>query len=162
MTSEDISNLTNSISNLSLSKEVTESENSDDEPDNSKIISEIIYHNPGTQLWNHALVLGKTGKSTSRCITWLNLKNLEDKSLQRVNLSNIKGWKIIEEEVSVTNHSDTNIDILRAKSAEFENWQKRHVYEEVDDIGQTTVSITWVVSQKYENVDVTYKARLIA
>ena len=32
MTSEDISNLTNSISNLSLSKEVTESENSDDEP----------------------------------------------------------------------------------------------------------------------------------
>ena len=77
-------------------------------------------------------------------------------------MSNIKGWKIIEEEVYVTNHSDTNIDILRAKSAEFENWQKRHVYEEVDDIGQTTVSITWVVSQKYENVDVTYKARSIA
>ena len=64
-----------------------------------KIISEIIYHNPGTQLWNHALVLGKTGKSTSRCMTWLKVKNLKDNSLQRVNLSNMKGWKIIVEEV---------------------------------------------------------------
>ena len=37
MTIEDISNLTNSISSLSLSKEITESENIDDEPDNNKI-----------------------------------------------------------------------------------------------------------------------------
>ena len=31
MTNEDISDLTNSINNLSLNKEITESENSDDE-----------------------------------------------------------------------------------------------------------------------------------
>ena len=34
MTNEDICNLTNSISNLSLNKEITESENSDNKTDN--------------------------------------------------------------------------------------------------------------------------------
>ena len=58
--------------------------------------------------------------------------------------------------------SDRNIDILRAKSAELENWQRHLVFDEVDDIGQTTVFSRWVVSQKYKNEDVTYKARLVA
>ena len=59
MTNEDISNLTISISNLSLNKEITESENSDNETDISNLIkstgllskihSKIVYHNPDTQ-----------------------------------------------------------------------------------------------------------------
>ena len=59
MNNEDISDLTNSISNLSLNKEIIESENSDDETDISnptklteilpKINSKILYHNPDTQ-----------------------------------------------------------------------------------------------------------------
>ena len=59
MNNEDISDLTNSISNLSLNKEITESENNDDETDISnptkltelltKINSKILYHNPDTQ-----------------------------------------------------------------------------------------------------------------
>ena len=59
MNNEDISDLTNSISNLSLNKEIIESENSDDETDISnptklteilpKINSKIFYHNPDTQ-----------------------------------------------------------------------------------------------------------------
>ena len=59
MTNEDISNLIISISNLSLNKEITESENSDNETDISNLIkstgllpkihSKIVYHNPDTQ-----------------------------------------------------------------------------------------------------------------
>ena len=79
----------------------------------------------------------------------------------RANFSNIKSWKNVIEEVLVTNHSDTNIDNLRAKSAELENWQK-HAYEKVDDTGQTIVFVSWVVSQKYKNEDVTYKEKLVA
>ena len=80
----------------------------------------------------------------------------------RANFSNIKSWKNVTEEVLVTNHSDTNIDNLRAKSAELENWQKHHAYEKVDDTGQTIVFVSWVVSQKYKNEDVTYKEKLVA
>ena len=109
--------------------------------------------------WNEALVLGRAGKSTSRNRVWLNIKNLGDHSHQSVNFSITKGWKNVEEEVLVTSHSDRNIDILRAKLAELENWQKHCVYDEVDDIGQTVVSAGWAVSQKYKNEDVTYKAR---
>ena len=162
MTNEDISDPTNSISNLSLNKEITESENSDNETDNiinpikltgllPKINSKIVYHNPETQSWNEALVLSRAGKSTGRNRTWLNTKNLGDDYHQSVDFSSIKDWQNVEEEVLVTSYSDTNIDILRAKSAELKNWQKHHVYDEVDDIGQTTVSVRWVVSQKYKN-----------
>ena len=79
MANEDISDLTKSISNLTLNKETkeTESENSDNETDNisnptkltgllQKINSKIVYYNPETQLWNKALVLGKAGKSTDK------------------------------------------------------------------------------------------------
>ena len=76
-------------------------------------------------------------------------------------LSDIKGWKNVEEEVPVTSYSKRNIDILKAKSVEFENRQKHCVYDEVDDIGQTTVSMRWLVSKKYKNEDVTYKVRLV-
>ena len=80
-----ISDLTNSISNLSLNKEITESDNSDNETDNisnptkltgllAKINLKIVYHNPDTQPWNESLVLGRAGKSTGENRTWLNIK----------------------------------------------------------------------------------------
>ena len=81
-------------------------------------------------------------KSTGRNWTWVNIKNLRDNSHQSVNFSNIKGWKNVEEEIPVTSHSDRNVDILRAKSTELENWQKHCVY---DNIGQRTVFVWWVV-----------------
>ena len=161
-----------SISNLSLNKEITESENSDNETNNisdptkltqllQKINSKIVFHNPDTQSWNEALVLGKAGKSTGRNRTWLNVKSLGDNSHQSVDFSNMKVWKNVEEEGLVTSHSYRNIDILRPKSVELENWQKHCVYDEVNNIGQIKVSARWVVSQEYKNEDVPYKGRLV-
>ena len=54
MANEDISYLTNSISNLSLNKNIAESENSDNNTDNisnaTKLInSKSLYHNPDRQ-----------------------------------------------------------------------------------------------------------------
>ena len=54
MANEDISYLTNSISNLSLNKNIAESENSDNNTDNisnaTKFInSKSLYHNPDRQ-----------------------------------------------------------------------------------------------------------------
>ena len=147
-----INDLTNSICNLPLNKEITESENSDNETDSisnltklkgllPKLHSKIVYHNPDTQSWIEALVLGEAGKSTGKNKTWLNIKNLGGNSHQSVNFSNKKCWKNVEEEVNVINQNQKNIDILRAKSAKLENWQKHCVHEEADDTGQTTVSV---------------------
>ena len=66
MINEDISDLANSISNLSLNKEITKSENRHNEADISnptkltgllsKINPKIAYCDPDTQSWNEALV----------------------------------------------------------------------------------------------------------
>ena len=78
MTNEDISYLTNSISNLSLNKNITESENSDNETANISNPTKLI-QNPFTIILtdnqlNEALVLGRAGKSTGRNRIWLNTK----------------------------------------------------------------------------------------
>ena len=111
-----INDLTNSICNLPLNKEITESENSDNETDSisnltklkgllPKLHSKIVYHNPDTQSWIEALVLGEAGKSTGKNKTWLNIKNLRDNSHQSVDFFNKKCWKNVEEEVNVINQN---------------------------------------------------------
>ena len=128
----------------------------------SKVNSKVIYHNPGTNSWNDTLVLGKAGTSTGKNKTWLNIKNLKYNSHQSVDFSKTESWKNIEEEVLITKHSDKNIDILKAKSVELENWKVHKVYEKVENIGQRFISVRWVINQKYNGKDMYYKARLVA
>ena len=128
-----------------------------------KVNSKIIYHNPDNDSWNEALILGKAGKSTGRNKNWLNIKNLQDNSHQSVDFSKIEGWKNIEEqEVLIMQHSDKNIDILKAKSIELENLKTHKVYDEVENQGQSFISVRWVINQKYKGDDMYYKARLVA
>lgn len=48
------------------------------------------------------------------------------------------------------------------KSVELENWKLHHVYERVENKGQMQISVRWVVTQKYKDSNITYKARLVA
>ena len=48
------------------------------------------------------------------------------------------------------------------KSVELENWKLNHVYERVENKGQMQISVRWVVTQKYKDSNITYKARLVA
>ena len=92
----------------------------------------------------------------------MNIKNLKYNSHQSVDFSKTESWKNIEEEVLITKHSDKNIDILKAKSVELENWKVHKVYEKVENIGQRFISVRWVINQKYNGKDMYYKARLVA
>ena len=71
-----INDLTNSICNLPLNKEITESENSDNETDSISNLtklkellpklysnSKIVYHNPDTQSWSEVLVLCQSDRA---------------------------------------------------------------------------------------------------
>ena len=46
--------------------------------------------------------------------------------------------------------------------AEMENWKRNEVYEEVDNCGQPTVSVRWVITEKCKNGKTVVKARLVA
>ena len=123
--------------------------------------SKILYYNPDSKSWNEAVVLGRAGKSSGKNKSWLNIKDLsEDKHLS-VDFSSIKGWKNSEEEVLIANCCD-NIEILEAKERELENWRTHDVYKEVEDNGQKVISTRWVITQKFRDNKLMYKARLVA
>ena len=48
--------------------------------------------------------------------------------------------------------SDNNNEVLVAKTQELENWKQYSVYEEVEDEGQNTISVHWVLSEKVRMV----------
>ena len=173
ITNDDINQLTNSISTLSLNEVKIESDD-DIEPNQNdstkrnncsnpsktsgilpKINTKVIYHNPDTNSWNEVLVFGKAGKIK-------NIKSLQDNSHQSVACSKIEGWKNIKEEVLIIKHGDKNIDTHKAKSIEFENWKVHKVYEKVENIGQSFISVRWIINQKCKGKEVYYKARLVA
>ena len=58
--------------------------------------------------------------------------------------------------------SDNNVEILEAKQAELNSWIKHIVYEEVEDRDQKVVSVRWVISQKFKENKMKYKAHLLA
>ena len=68
------------------------------------------------------------------------------------------------EEVNLCETYLSHVDqqTMTAKQAEHENWIREDVYEEVDDIGQDTMSVKWVITPKIINGVMATKARLVA
>ena len=52
-------------------------------------------------------------------------------------------------------------DIVEAKLKELENWKNNNVYSEVDNEGQSQISVQWVITEKIIGVSKT-KACLVA
>ena len=138
---------------------------SSDEPDNptvqhnilQTVKSKIIYHNPDLTSRNEALVLRRAGKSNGKNKTRFDLKDLTNNKHLSVDFNQKKGWKNTEEEASTTDSHD-NIDMLQP---ELKNWITHNVYEEVEDSGQKVISVRWVITQKFKDNEIRYKARLV-
>ena len=76
----------------------------------------------------------------------------------------VERWRLITPEehrtlITVDNKGD---GVLNAKLSEIENWRQNKVFEEVDDVGQSTISVRWVVTQKRKEGRDVIKARLVA
>lgn len=79
-----------------------------------------------------------------------------------VDFSHIDGWKNVEEEIFTTKHWQ-NIDTLKAKNVvELEDWKIHNVYKEVEDKGEKFLSVRWVITPKYKDKNIEYKASLVA
>ena len=100
---------------------------------------------------------GKASKS-SKFPHWWNVETPTEK--YSVDLKTVTDLSVAtEDEVSLTTTSDE----LAAKMQELEEWRKRSVYTEVDDEGQNTISLRWVVKDKTTTEGKTItKARLCA
>ena len=53
-------------------------------------------------------------------------------------------------------------EVMAAKEKEIENWIENEVFEEIEDSGQQTISVRWVVTEKTPNDKPETRARLVA
>ena len=122
--------------------------------------SKITYEDPDTKEWRKAMIISRAGKASGRNKYWLNVKDLEDDTMKSVDFENIRSWKNLNEEVLLCK-SET-FEIVEAKLRELENLKKNKVYNEVEDEGQSQVSVRWVITEKTVEGVVRTKARLVA
>ena len=53
-------------------------------------------------------------------------------------------------------------EVAKAKEDEIQNWMNNDVFEEVEDTGQRTISVRWVITEKPLDDKFETKARLVA
>ena len=111
--------------------------------------SEVTYEDPDRNEWRKAIILSRAGKSSGMNKYWFNIKDLEDGSMKSVDFENINSWKNLNEEVLLCKNE--MFDIEEAKLNELDNWKnnwKNKVYSEVDNEGQSQISVRWVITEK--------------
>ena len=111
--------------------------------------SEVNYEDPDRNEWRKAMILSRAGKSSGMNKYWFNIKDLEDGSMKSVDFENITSWKNLNEEVLLCKNE--MFDIEEAKLNELDNWKnncKNKVYSEVDNEGQSQISVRWVITEK--------------
>ena len=94
-------------------------------------------------------ILSRAGKISSK--KWgdsYNVENLESGEKKWIDLREYKEIKMLGEEEVVWLGNWENEEILEAKLKELESWKENKVYKEVEDKGQKTLSIRWIISQK--------------
>ena len=107
-------------------------------------------------------VLGRAGKKSSK--KWTDSYNVEDKVTGEKLWVNLKEYENIRkrtegEEMLFVGGAE---EIEEAKRKEFLSWRENEVYEEVQDTGQKSVSVRWVITSKEKEGKKICKARLVA
>ena len=90
------------------------------------------------------MIFSWAGKSSGVNKYWLNIKDLEDGSMKIVGFENISSWENLNEEVLLC--MNEMFDDVGAKLKELGNCKK--VYSEVDNEGQSQISVRWVITEK--------------
>ena len=109
-----------------------------------------------------AKVVSRAGKSSSnKTKHCYNLKKSDD----------TVGWYDLSKDINdlreVPDYEELLVffngeEVSIAKERELENWQANNVYEEVENRGQPTISVRWVITEKIKEGESIVKARLVA
>ena len=124
----------------------------------------ILYINLELNTREKVVIINQAGKGTGKNKYWLNVKIIDTGSFLSVDFSKVKDQGYLEKEVLINNitEPDNNIEILKAKMNEFENWKDQKVFEEVQNEGQRVISVRWLITKKNKDQKLAYKARLVA
>ena len=107
-------------------------------------------------------VVSRAGKATGKYRDCYNFRWDSDGSTSWADLNrDFNSWKIVNEDTEVLILFNSG-EVMCAKELELQNWKDNEVYEEVEDVGQETLSVRWVVTEKLKAGQKVVKARLVA
>ena len=127
----------------------------------------VRYRTHDADQWIEGKVLSRSGKATGKYKNNWNVENTDGKIVDLNFEKDIDVWEYSEtdvEEINLCNVFTSELDNEkeRAKHNELQNWINENVYEEVDDVGQETISVRWVITPKVIEGKWSTKARLVA
>lgn len=140
-----------------------------------KVGQRIKYLPENTNQWKEATILSRAGKATGQNRNWLNIKDHDGEEKSMDFGTGIQQWQNLQEndpqkENSLIKENEVFIAVTKqnsevvssAKQSELNNWKQFGVYEEVQNRGQTALSVRWVCTEKTVNNETKIKARLVA
>lgn len=106
-------------------------------------------------------IISRAGKATGKFKNRYNVKCDADGSIGSIDFeSDFQEWKSLpdNEEVLVCTNTEA---ISEAKEKEFHAWMKNDVFAEVEDEGQRSLSVRWIITEKERDGAQIVKARLV-
>lgn len=113
-----------------------------------------------------AIITTRAGKSSGKHRNWWNIihtdgteEAVDFSCMNDININNTPNSTLITQLAFI---ADVEEGILKAKLEELLQWESQEVYTEIEDHGQETMSVTWVVRPKVIDGVSSVKARLCA
>lgn len=107
-------------------------------------------------------IVSRAGKSTGKYRHCYNVEKDSDGNITWLDLDkDFDDWEVVDEDTELLVLFNSEC-VLYAKEKEIDNWRNNDVFDEVDDVGQTTMSVRWVVTEKMKEGKSVVKARLVA
>ena len=104
--------------------------------------------------------MSRAGKSTGKYKNCYNFKNDLDGNIDWINVDNLSDINVLTDDVENVVMFNS-VDVCNAKDTELDNWRNNDVFNEVEDMGQHTLSLRWVITEKVRDGKTITKARLV-
>ena len=172
---DDIANLSASLERLSVTQDCLPMSNQETPtiPALRKNLK-VKFRFRDDNKWRTATLISRAGKATGKYNKEWNSK-IDDERIRAVDfecdVSDIeiipKNSRNCNQSVDEIRFSETYLTALqneanKAKIIELESWRNRETYSEEDDLGQSCISVRWVLTRKFKNGESFIKARLCA
>ena len=106
-------------------------------------------------------IIGRAGKARGTNKYCYNIENDSTGDCCWMHMDKIKDLTLISNDLPMIVLFN-NTSVRKAKFAEIDNWLIHDVFEEVENVGQPTISVRWVITERILNGEFDIKARLVA
>ena len=107
-------------------------------------------------------LVSRAGKATGKFKNCFNMQKDSDGTVEWFDLKkDFLEFEIIDDDVELVVFFNSE-EVICAKEKEIDSWKQNDVYEEMEDLGQETISVRWVITEKLRENAPIIKARLVA